>query len=65
MRSVGSTHQKAFVVDLNYVHEALNKEAAESALDELKTSGVKSIPLSSSHGVKSGTPYRYTSTTRK
>jgi len=33
---VGSKHQKAFMVDLKRVYQALNKEAAESALDELE-----------------------------
>ncbi len=36
LRYVGSKHQKAFLVDLKRVYQALNKEAAESALDELE-----------------------------
>ena len=36
LRYVGSKHQKAFMVDLKRVYKALNKEAAESALDELE-----------------------------
>ena len=36
LRYVGSKHQKAFMVDLKRVYQALNKEAAESALDELE-----------------------------
>jgi transposase-like protein len=36
MRYVGSKHHKAFMVDLKRVYQALNKEAAESALDELE-----------------------------
>ena len=36
MRYVGSKHHKAFMVDLKRVYKALNKEAAESALDELE-----------------------------
>jgi transposase-like protein len=36
LRYVGSKHQKAFIVDLKRVYQALNKEAAESALDELE-----------------------------
>ena len=36
LRYVGSKHHKAFMVDLKRVYQALNKEAAESALDELK-----------------------------
>jgi putative transposase len=36
LRYVGSKHQKAFMVDLKRVYRALNKEAAESALDELE-----------------------------
>jgi transposase-like protein len=35
LRYVASKHQKAFMVDLKRVYQALNKEAAESALDEL------------------------------
>ena len=36
MRYVGSKHHKAFMVDLKRVYQALNKEAVESALDELE-----------------------------
>jgi len=36
LRYVGSKHHKAFMVDLKRVYRALNKEAAESALDELE-----------------------------
>lgn len=36
LRYVGSKHHKAFMVDLKRVYKALNKEAAESALDELE-----------------------------
>lgn len=36
LRYVGSKHQKAFLVDLKRVYRALNKEAAEAALDELE-----------------------------
>lgn len=36
LRYVGSKHQKAFMVDLKRVYRALNKEAAELALDELE-----------------------------
>jgi len=36
LRYVGSKHQKAFMVDLKRVYQALNKEAAETALDELE-----------------------------
>ncbi len=36
LRYVGSKHRKAFMVDLKRVYQALNKEAAESALDELE-----------------------------
>ncbi len=36
LRYVGSKHHKAFLVDLKRVYQALNKEAAESALDELE-----------------------------
>ena len=42
LRYVGSKHHKAFLVDLKRVYKALNKEAAESALDDLeKTWGGK------------------------
>lgn len=36
LRYVGSKHHKAFMVDLKRVYQALNKEAAETALDELE-----------------------------
>src|SRR5210317_528414 len=36
LRYVGSKHHKAFLVDLKRVYQALNKEAAASALDELE-----------------------------
>lgn len=36
LRYVGSKHHKAFMVDLKRVYQALNKEAAELALDELE-----------------------------
>lgn len=36
LRYVGSKHQKAFMIDLKRVYKAMNKEAAESALDELE-----------------------------
>lgn len=36
LRYVGSKHHKAFMIDLKRVYKALNKEAAESALDELE-----------------------------
>ena len=36
LRYVGSKHHKAFLVDLKRVYKALNKEAAESALDDLE-----------------------------
>lgn len=36
MRYVGSKHHKAFMVDLKRVYQALTKEAAETALDELE-----------------------------
>jgi putative transposase len=36
LRYVGSKHQQAFMVDFKRVYQALNKEAAESALDELE-----------------------------
>jgi len=36
LRYVGSKHHKAFMVDLKRLYQALNKEAAETALDELE-----------------------------
>jgi transposase-like protein len=36
LRYVGSKHHKMFIADLKQVYQALNKEAAESALDELE-----------------------------
>ena len=36
LRYVGSKHHKAFMADLKPVYQALNKEAAESALDKLE-----------------------------
>ncbi len=36
LRYVGSKHQKVFMADLKRVYQALNKEAAETALDELE-----------------------------
>jgi len=36
LRYVGSKHHKAFMVDLKRVYQALNKPAAETALDELE-----------------------------
>jgi len=37
LRYVGSKHHKAFMVDLKRVYQALNKQAAETALDELES----------------------------
>ncbi len=45
MRYVGSKHQKAFMVDLKRVYKALNKEAAESALDELEKTWGDKYPI--------------------
>ncbi len=36
LRYVGSRHQKVFLVDLKCVYKVLNKEAAESAPDDLE-----------------------------
>jgi len=36
LRYVGSKHQKAFMIDLKRVYQAVNKQAAEAALDELE-----------------------------
>jgi len=45
MRYVGSKHQKAFMVDLKRVYKALNKESAESALDELEQTWGDKYPI--------------------
>ena len=45
MRYVGSKHQKAFMVDLKRVYKALNKESAESALDELEKTWGDKYPI--------------------
>ncbi len=45
LRYVGSKHQKAFLVDLKLVYKALNKEAAESALDELEATWGDKYPI--------------------
>jgi len=45
LRYVGSKHQKAFMVDLKRVYKALNKEAAESALDELEQTWGDKYPI--------------------
>ena len=46
LRYVGSKHHKAFMVDLKRVlYQALNKEAAESALDELEKIWVDKYPI--------------------
>ncbi len=45
LRYVGSKHQKAFMVDLKRVYQALNKEAAESALDELEKTWGDKYPI--------------------
>lgn len=45
LRYVGSKHQKAFMVDLKKVYKALNKQAAESALDELEQIWGEKYPI--------------------
>jgi transposase-like protein len=45
LRYVGSKHQKAFMVDLKRVYQALNKEAAETALDELEQTWGDKYPI--------------------
>ncbi len=45
LRYVGSKHQKAFMVDLKRVYKALNKEAAETALDELEETWGEKYPI--------------------
>ncbi|MBL4821259.1 MAG: IS256 family transposase [Gammaproteobacteria bacterium] len=45
LRYVGSKHHKAFMVDLKRVYQALNKEAAESALDELEKTWGDKYPI--------------------
>ena len=45
LRYVGSKHHKAFLVDLKRVYKALNKEAAEAALDELEETWGGKYPI--------------------
>jgi len=45
LRYVGSKHQKAFMVELKRVYQALNKEAAETALDELERTWGEQYPI--------------------
>jgi putative transposase len=45
MRYVGSKHHKAFMVDLKRVYKAMNKEAAETALDELEQIWGEKYPI--------------------
>ena len=45
LRYVGSKHHKEFIVDLKRVYQALNKEAAESALDELEEIWGEKYPI--------------------
>lgn len=45
LRYVGSKHHKAFMVDLKRVYQALNREAAESALDELELTWGERYPI--------------------
>ena len=45
LRYVGSKHHKAFLVDLKRVYRALNKEAAESALDDLEETWGDKYPI--------------------
>ena len=45
LRYVGSKHHKAFMVDLKRVYRALNKEAAESALDDLEEIWGEKYPI--------------------
>ena len=45
LRYVGSKHQKAFMVDLKKVYRAVNKDTAESALDELEEKWGDKYPI--------------------
>jgi len=45
LRYVGSKHHKAFMHDLKRVYQALNKPAAESALDELEQTWGDKYPI--------------------
>ena len=45
LRYVGSKHQKAFIVDLKRVYNAVNKEAAETALDEMEEKWGDKYPI--------------------
>ena len=45
LRYVGSKHHKAFMADLKRVYQALNKKAAETALDELDNGWGDKYPI--------------------
>jgi transposase-like protein len=45
LRYVGSKHHRAFLADLKLVYKALNKEAAESALDDLEATWGDKYPI--------------------
>jgi len=45
LRYVGSKHHRAFLADLKLVYKALNKEAAESALDDLEATWGEKYPI--------------------
>jgi len=45
LRYVGSRHHKAFMVDLKRVYQALNKAAAETALNELESKWGDKYPV--------------------
>lgn len=45
LRYVGSKHHKAFMADLKRVYQALNKKAAETALDELENDWGDKYPI--------------------
>lgn len=45
LKYVGSKHQKAFMRDLKPVYQAVSKEAAETALDELETAWGEKYPI--------------------
>lgn len=54
IKYVASKNQKEFMKDLKLVYQALNKDAAETALDDLEAKWVRTIQLSSKAGATIG-----------
>ena len=51
IKYVASQNQKEFMLDLKLVYQAVNKDVAEKALDDLEVKWVRTIRLSSRVGV--------------